>query len=142
VFQLGLVLLSLFLSLSSSLTENIEKAFLQNNPRLFYPLFSAEQPINISLPEPISFSDQLTREQSFFLFQNIFSTYTTFEFFPEPNGQSPPHDDRFIFRARWSFLNKNKNQFVFLIFFYIRRTPGASRAEDFWKITEIKAEKL
>ena len=142
MFQLGSVLLSLFLSFSTSVTANIEKAFLQNNPRLLYLLFSSTQPVNISLPAPISFSDQLSREQAFFLFQRTFRTYTTFEFFPEMRVLRSPEKGRAIFQARWSFLNKNKNQYVFQIFFFIRSQPGAPGLGDSWRITEIKAEKL
>jgi len=142
VSQLGLFFLSFFLLLSSPITENIEKSFLQNNPRFLFPLFSTAQPVNISLPEPISFSDQLSCEQAYFLFQKIFRTYTTFEFFPEPSVQQTPDKGRFIFKARWSFLNKNKTQTVFQIFFYIRSLPQTDKLENPWKITEIKAEKL
>jgi len=142
VFQLGSVLLSLFLSFNSSITANIEKAFLQNDPSLLYPLFSTVQPVAISLPAPLSFSDQLTAQQAFFLFQKTFRTYTTFEFFPDMNALRSPEQGRTIFQARWSFLNKNKTQFVFQIFFFIRSQPGESDPQGGWRITEIKAEKL
>ena len=142
MFQLGSVFLSLFFSFNSSITANIEKAFLQNNPRLLYPLFSTVQPVHISLPAPISFSDQFSGEQAFFLFQRLFRTYTTFEFFPDTNVLRSPEKGRIIFQARWSFLSKNKNQYVFQIFFFIRSQPGSSGLGDSWKITEIKAEKL
>ncbi len=142
MFQLGSVLLSLFFSFNSSITANIEKAFLQNNPELLYPLFATAQPIQISFPAPISFSDQLSGEQAFFLFERTFRTYTTFEFFPETSALRSPEKGRTIFQARWSFLNKNKTQYVFQVFFLIRREPGASGPGDPWRITEIKAEKI
>lgn len=142
MFHIGLFLLSFFISLNSSVPENIEKAFLQNNPRLLYSLFSSAQPVNISLPPPISFSDQISCEQAYFLFQKIFRTYTTFEFFPEPGALGSPKEGRYILKARWSFLNKNKNQYVFQIFFYVRSFPGTAKLGDLWKITEIKAEGL
>lgn len=140
--QLSLYLLSLFLSLSSAFTENIEKSFLQNDPHILFSLLPSEQPLNISLPQPISFSDQISSEQAFFLFKKIFQTYTTFEFFSEPGFLPSLEKGRYIFKARWSFLSKNRNQHVFMIFFYIRGRPGASKLSDFWKISEIKAEKL
>ena len=140
--HIGLFLLSFFISLNSSVPENIEKAFLQNNPRLLYSLFSSAQPVNISLPSPISFSDQISCEQAYFLFQKIFRTYTTFEFFPEPGALRSPEQGRYILKARWSFWNKNKNQYVFQIFFYVRSFPGGAKLGDLWKITEIKAEGL
>jgi hypothetical protein len=134
--------LSIFLSLTSSVTENIERSFLQSDAQLLFSLFSASRPVTISLPEPISFSDQLTSEQAYFFFQKVFRSFTTFAFFPEPGVLRSLENGRFIFQARWSFLNRNRNQYVFLIFFYIRGRPGAPSLRDFWKITEIRAEKL
>jgi hypothetical protein len=142
VFQSGLLFLSLVISLGSSFTENIERSFLQNNPRLLFPLLGPGEPVHVSLPPPISFSDEVSSEQAFFLFRKIFRTYTTFEFFPEPGAVQAFEGGSFIFRARWSFLNRNRNQYVFLIFFYVRARPGASRPEEMWKISEIRAEQL
>jgi len=142
VFQLGSVLLSLYLSFNASIAANIEKAFLQNNPKLLYPLFATAQPIHISLPPPISFSDQLTGEQAYFLFQRTFRTYTTFEFFPDTAALRSPEKGRAILQARWSFLNKSKTQYVFQVFFFLRSDPEAATPGERWKITEIKAEKI
>jgi hypothetical protein len=142
VTQLGFGLLSLFLSLNATVPDQIERAFLQNSPSLLYALLSPDQAVAVSLPAPISFSDQLSNEQAFFLFQKIFRTHTTFEFFPAPGGLRSARAGRYVFKARWSFLNKNGNQDVFQIFFLIQARPGAARITDFWKIAEIKAEKL
>jgi len=141
VFQVGLFLLTLVLSLSSSFTENIERSFLQNNPRLLFSLLAAE-PVQVSLPAPISFSDEISSEQAYFFFQKIFRTYTTFEFFPEQGVIRSFEGGSFIFKARWSFLNRNRNQYVFLIFFYVRARPGASGPKPLWEISEIRAEQL
>ncbi len=125
-------------------TQNIERAFLQNNSRLLFQLLSAENPINVSLPEPIYFSDQLSNEQAFFVFKNIFSAYTTFEFYSE---RQPPSSESnsYIYQARWSFRDKkNNDQYLFYVFFYLtEETSGNSRSpEILWKITEIKAKKI
>jgi len=151
-----LFVLPLLITLLSTTTQDIEKAFLQNNPKTLYSLFSAESGINISLPEPISFSDQLSRQQAYFLFKKIFSSYTTFEFFSESEIPPDIEDESFIFRARWSFRdNKNNNQHVLHIFLFLlnetglddRASPSLSGREgrnpkNAWKIIEIKAEKI
>jgi hypothetical protein len=143
VSQLSLCILSVFLSLVSFVTKNTEKSFLQNNPRLLLSLLSTDTPINISFPEPISFSDEISGQQAYFLFKQIFQTYTTFEFFPEIGTPPSLEKGRFIFKASWSFYNKNLNQVRFRIYFYVRAEPGpSSKAGDSWKIAEIKAERL
>jgi len=87
VVNLGIILLALFFPVISTTTQNIEKSFLQNNPKILYSLFSSKSSVNISLPEPISFSDQVTNQQAYFFFRKIFTSYTTFEFFAE---EEPP----------------------------------------------------
>jgi len=122
----------------STTTQNIEKAFLQNNPKILYNLLSTRSHINISLPEPIFFSDQLSNHQTFFLFKKIFDSYETFEFYSD---QQPfiPEENTLILKARWSFRDKkNNDQFLFHVFFYLI----SEKAEKIWKITEIKAEKI
>jgi hypothetical protein len=132
----GIFPLLLTLSLFSQSTKNIEKAFFQNDPRLLYSLLSTRNHINISLPEPISFSDQLSSEQAFFLFRQIYSTFSTFEFYADSELPVLAKKNTSIFKARWSFKNKkNNNQYVLHVFFYLVN-------EKEWRITEIKAEKL
>lgn len=154
--QVSVCLVSLFLSLFSAVTQNIERCFLQNNSQDFSHLLSRQNSIPISLPEPISFSDQISSQQAYFLFQRIFRTFKTFEFYPEEAPPRFPEKGVYIYKARWSFIHtKNNNQHVFQIFFYIKSEhfPGkrAGKATvlpesppiiNFWKITEIKAEKL
>lgn len=128
----------------STATQNIEKAFLQNNSKLLFELFSAQNPINISLPEPIYFSDQLSNQQAYFFFQNIFSSYSTFEFYSERKSPSSEKKNH-IYQARWSFRDKkNNDQYLFYIFFYlIKETPKENEpSKTGWRITEIKAKKI
>ncbi|MBC8357782.1 MAG: hypothetical protein ISS41_03695 [Candidatus Aminicenantes bacterium] len=154
--HLNILLLTVFLPLLSTTTQNIEKAFLQNNPKILYSLFSSESAVNISLPEPISFSDQVSNQQAYFLFRKIFSSFTTFEFYSETELPLFPEEKSFIFKARWSFKDdKNNNQHVIHIFFYLtKETIQKNRNSPFqlsqknketkntWKIIEIKAEKI
>lgn len=126
----------LTLSLFSQTTKSIERAFFQNDPRLLYSLLSTRNHINISLPEPISFSDQLSSEQALFLFRQVYSTFSTFEFYAASELPVLAKEKSFIFKGRWSFKNKkNNNQYVLQVFFYLVN-------ETEWRITEIKAEKL
>jgi len=141
VFQLGFGLVSLLLSLTAAVPDQIERAFLRNDPQLLYSLLPRGEAIGISFPAPISFSDELSGEQAFFLFQKIFRTHTTFEFFPETDPLRPAREGRYIFKARWSFLDKAGNQSVLQIFFLIRPRRGADRPADYWEIAEIKAER-
>ena len=130
--------------LLSSTSQNIEKAFLQNNPKMLYKLFASESYVNVSLPEPIYYSDQLSNQQAYFLFQKIFSTYSTFEFYSDRQSLSSQNQS-YILKARWSFRNKrNNNQYVFNIFFYLinRQEQKKDIIENAWEITEIKAEKI
>ena len=139
--NLAILLLSLFPILLPSTTQNIERAFLQNDARNLRSLFPAQSFINISLPEPISFSDQVSNQQAYFLFQKIFSSYTTFEFYSE-NRPTSIEGNSAIIRTRWSFRDKkNRNQYVFQVFFYLTKHPSNMKGEtsDTWKITEIRA---
>lgn len=141
MLQLGFGLVSLFLSLTAALPDQIERAFLRNDPYLLYSLLPRGEAIGISLPAPISFSDELSGEQAFFLFQKIFRTHTTFEFYPETGFLRSARRGRYIFKARWSFLDKTGNQSVLQIFFLIRPRSGVPKPSDFWEIAEIKAER-
>lgn len=151
--NLNVVLFTVLVSLLPATTQDIEKAFLQNNPKILYSLFSTKSSINISLPEPISFSDQLSNQQAFFLFRKIFSAFTTFEFYSEKELPSDLENQYFIFKARWSFRdNKNNNQHVINVFFYLieektntstlRQILKNENSKKTWKIIEIKAEKI
>jgi len=157
VISLGSFLISAILSFSLSITaKNIENSFLQNNSKKLYSLFSSTSHLNISFPEPISFSDQLSNQQAYFLFQQVFSTYSTFEFYSESNIPLYFEKESFIFKARWSFRNKKDNNlYVLHIFFYLmnegflksRASSESSKIKpedisEIWEITEIRAERF
>jgi hypothetical protein len=152
VAQFGIFLLSLILPFLAIPTRTIEKSFLQNNPRIFYELLPADSRISISLPDPISFSDQVSAQQAFFLFQQIFSAYTTFEFYPEAESPYFIEEGGVILKARWSFKNnRTSDQHVLELFFYLARadlrptgmeqTPLRIRKTR-WIIAEIRAAEI
>lgn len=142
--KVALTLIAILPLFTSTTTQNIEKAFLQNNSKMLLTLLPQKSYINISLPAPISFADQVSNQQAYFLFKKIFSSYSTFEFYSE--RQKPTlQSDRTILKARWSFRDKrNNNQYVFSIFFYLNRieVQDNKQKKSVWKITEIKAEKI
>lgn len=143
--SVGVLPLVLVLSLFSQTTKSIERAFFQNDPDLLYSLLSARNHINISLPEPLSFSDQVSSEQALFLFRQIYSTFSTFEFYAASELPILAKKNSFIFKTRWSFKNKkNNNQYVLQVFFYIVNEMEGKKEnfQNLWRITEIKAEKL
>jgi hypothetical protein len=142
VASLLITALALFTLNVTTATQEIEKAFLQNNPKLLSNLFSTQHPINVSLPDPIFFSDQITHHQAYFVFKNIFAFYSTFEFYSE---QQPfiPEKTGYIFKARWSFRDKkNDDQYPFYIFFFLIKETSGDGAETIWRISEIKAKKI
>jgi hypothetical protein len=144
VGKLILSLITLLPLLVPTTTQNVERAFLQNDAKMLFSLLPAKSYINISLPTPISFSDQVSNQQAYFLFKWIFASYSTFEFYSE---QQPAvsMSENVIFKARWSFKDKkNNNQYVFNIFFNLKKpeTVQSGAWDGAWRITEIKAEKI
>jgi hypothetical protein len=145
VVSAGIFPLVVALSIFSQTTRTIERAFFQNDPGALFSLLSKRDHINISLPDPISFSDQVSSEQALFLFRQIHSTYVTLEFY---SGSELPvfwEDNGSLFKARWSFKNKkNNNLYVFQVFFYLinEEEAKADGPPDAWRIVEIKAQKL
>jgi hypothetical protein len=145
VASIGVLPFLLTLSLISQTTRTIEKAFFQDDPQLLFGLLSSQGHINISLPEPISFSDQMSPEQAYFFFRQIYATYSTFEFYGDSEHPLLVKGGSFIFKARWSFKNKrNNNQYVLQAFFRLIREQPPRRGSPLlpWRITEIKAETL
>jgi hypothetical protein len=135
----------LTLSLISQTTRTIEKAFFQDDPELFFSLLSGQGHINISLPEPISFSDQMSPEQAYLFFRQVYATYSTFEFYGDSDLPVLAKGGSFIFKARWSFRNKRtNNQYVLQAFFHLIKEQPPVRGSPLipWRITEIKAETL
>ncbi len=138
------LIISLIATLSllfSSTSQNIEQAFLQNSPRMLHSLFSTQSSVNISLPQPISFSDQLSNQQAYFLFRQILSSYTTSGFFSDQQPSSTS-ENSFIIQARWSFKDKKDKMYRFFVFFYFinesKETRNGIKKE--WKISEIRAK--
>ena len=136
--------LILTLSFISQTTRTIEKAFFQDDPSLLASLFSTRAHIHVSLPEPISFSDQMSPEQAFLFFRQVYATYSTFEFYGDSDLPLLVKGTSFIFKARWSFRdNKTNDQYVLQAFFrLIREPPRRGSPRSPWRITEIKAETL
>jgi hypothetical protein len=136
--------LLLILSLLSQTTRAIERSFFQDEPAVLYALLAPRGHVNISLPEPISFSDQISSEQAFFFFRRLYRTYSTFEFYADSYLPILASERSFIFKARWSFRDKtNNDQYVLQVFFYLTadpRPPGDG--SSLWKIAEIRAERL
>jgi len=140
-----LVSLLLLTSLQiSPFTSDIEKSFLQNNDKMLFALFPENGYINISFPDPISFSDQISSQQAYYLFKNIFSSFSTFEFYSELPFKAA-NENSFILKTRWSFRNrKNRHQYVFQVFFYITKLedPSNEPGKHQWQITELKAAEI
>ncbi len=136
--------LLLILSLLSQTTRVIERAFFEDRPALLYSLFPDRGHVNLSLPEPVAFSDQVSSEQALFVFRRLRRTYSTFEFYADSDLPVLARENGFIFKARWSFRDRSSNdQYAFQVFFYlarIRGVPGEGRL--LWKITDIRAERL
>ena len=136
--------LLLILSLLSQTTRAIERSFFQDDPAVLYSLITHRDHVNISLPEPVFFSDQMSSEQAFFFFRRLYRAFSTFEFYPDTELPILAQDRSFIFKARWSFRNRTSNdQHVLQVFFYLTGEPGPpADGRFYWKITEIRAEKL
>lgn len=136
--------LLLILSLLSQTTRVIERSFFEDNPVLLYSLLAPQGYVNLSLPEPIAFSDQVSSQQALFIFRRLHRTFSTFEFYADSDFPILARDNGLIFKARWSFRNKtNNNQYVLQVFFYLsmdRQTPELRGS--LWKITDIRADRL
>jgi hypothetical protein len=144
IFEVANLVISLLTTLTllfSTTAQNIEQAFLQNSPKKLHSLLSTHSHINISLPPPISFSDQLSNQQAYFLFRRILRNFSTSGFFADQKPASIS-DNSFIIKARWSFKDRQNNMYVFLVFFYFLDEPERVKEglKHRWKIAEIKAE--
>jgi len=144
VFSTAAYSLVLILSLLSQTTRAIERSFFEDRPALLYSLITESGHLNLSLPDPISFSDQVSPEQAFFIFRRLHRSYATFEFYADSEAPILASHDGFIFKARWSFRDKaSGDQFVFQAFFHlaaVRRPPGPGGFV--WRITDVRAERL
>ena len=156
MWHIGLSAVSLLLSLLSATAVDLERSFLENRPDLLLLHLSSRARLSLSLPEPISFSDQISPEQSYFLFQDILARFLTQEYFPESDLPGWLDRDRLILKARWSFRDKktdDQHAFRLLILFKLEKSqpPAAGRTAagkgpqvraNPWQIIEIKAEKI
>lgn len=138
----ALIALLIFASFQLSVsTQSIERAFLQNNPKILYECLPKSESIKLTFPDPIAFSDQISNQQTYFFFKQIFSTYTTFEFYPTRPDEFQT-ETKYIFKARWSFQDKKNNKYVFHIFFYFIQKAAEEGGDPTWNIVEIRAEKV
>jgi hypothetical protein len=140
--------LTLLLSLPLPVADRIETAFLQNSPAELRDLLTAGAAIPVSLPEPLSISDQLSPDQTVLVFARIFATFKTTEFSTDPRVSARPGAAGGILRARWSFRNERTGlQYPLRIYFFFvpespPRAPGDRSPVMTFKIVEIRAEKL
>ncbi len=128
-------LLATLLTLLTPTIDGIGRTCLANDAAGLSAYFSGAA-LNISLPDPIAFSDELSPEQAYFLFDRVFSKFKTFEFDPDGRLSTLAGRPGCILKARWSFRNiKDDSPSLFLVMIYL--TPE----EAGWKIVEIKAER-
>jgi hypothetical protein len=148
VVNFHLFALSVLLALPFPITARVEKAFLQNSPQILRELLTSAGTIPVSLPEPLSFADQLSPDQAYLVFGRIFSVFKTTEFTTDPQLSALPGLPGGILKARWSFRNERTgDQYPFRIYFFVvpERLPpsgGAPGRGIAFKIVEIRAEKL
>ena len=149
IFQL--FSLTLLLSFPLPIASRIETAFLQNSPSVLREILTTEGTIPVSLPEPLSLADQLSPDQTFLVFDRIFSVFKTTEFTTDPKLSALPGLPGGILKARWSFRNERTgNQYPFRIYFFVvparlppsAGAPGPGLAGLAFKIVEIRAERL
>jgi len=146
------VSLLLFFSLPVPIASQVETAFLQNSPQLLRRVLTSASAIPLSLPEPLSLADQLSPDQAFLVFKQIFSVYKTTEFTAEPRLSSPPLPGRpgGVLKARWSFRNvRTGNQYPFRVYFFVvaespaPSPPGKAGGRPIaLRIVEVRAERL
>ena len=114
VYSFNAFLISSLLALVPSVILDIGGACTSNSARALTRLLSPAAGLHVSLPDPISFSDRLSQEQAYFLFERIFAVHRTFEFVPERELTLVPGNPGFIFKARWSFRDtRNDNPYLY-----------------------------
>jgi hypothetical protein len=144
----NIFVLSVLLSFPLPAAKTVEKAFLQNSPEILRELLTSRGDIPLSLPDPLSLADQLSPDQVYFIFAQIFSVYKTSEFFADPRLFLVPGRAGGILTARWSFQNeKTGNLYPFRLFIYMMpetspRRDGAPGPGGSLRIVEIRAERL
>jgi hypothetical protein len=104
VYSFSVLLISSLVAFAA-VTRDITEAWAANDVRRHQTLSPAAG-LHVSLPGPIAFSDRVSREQAYFLFERIFAVHGTYEFVPEPDLTIVPGKPGFIFKARWSFRDR------------------------------------
>ena len=133
--QLGFGLIAAFLSFYSTIPRTVERAFLENNPAVLAALFSRDAPLLISLPEPIAFSDMVTDEQAYWVFERLF--------FSESDRSPSFTRGSFIIKGRWVLVDPATSApWVLQVFLHVRPGTAPRRKSPLWAVTEIKAEKI
>lgn len=138
---------ALLLSFLTPATVPVDRAFQAGNPEELNALLASGS-VLISLPDPVTFSDQVTRDQALFLFRRIFREFKTIEFRSEGPASAPAGRPGGILKARWLFLDSaTGTRDEFRVFFYLIREPaardrGTPPSASPWRILEIRAERL
>lgn len=138
---------ALLLSLLTPATVPVQEAFQAGRAEGLFALLVSGS-VLISLPDPIPFSDQVTREQALLIFRRIFAGYKTLEFRSEGPASAPAGRPGGILKARWLVREAATGaREEFRLFFYLVREParrGRAAAESAspWRILEIRAERL
>lgn len=148
MYSFSALLIASLLAFAPAVTRDIAEAWAANDVEAVTGLLSPAAGLHVSLPDPIAFSDRVSREQARFLFERIFAVHGTYEFVAEPDLTVVPGKPGFIFKARWSFRDRrNGNPYLFRLFFYVSPRPGPGAEGPAsppagWAIFEIKAERL
>jgi hypothetical protein len=138
---------ALLLSFLTPATIPVDKAFQAGSPEGLFALLASGS-VLISLPDPIPFSDQVTREQALLLFRRIFAGFKTIEFRSEGPASAPAGRPGGILKARWLVRDAGTGaRDEFRVFFYLVREPaarsrGPGSSASPWRILEIRAERL
>ena len=140
--HVGLSLFAFFLSLFNPFIAEIPNAFLVNDARALRAFFAPQSYIQISLPAPFYFSDQVSAEQAYLLFGRIFAAAKTSGFYPEGDILPTVSRGSFIYKARWEFLTTSRAPGAFRILFYVRGRPAYGSGKGVWRITEIRADRV
>lgn len=146
MISLNLPVLSLLVSLLAPVPVEVEKAFLRASSKLMQPVLS-ESAVLVSLPDPLSFSDQVSGEQATLLFSQIFAQYRTLEFYREGALVTMRGKPGGIFKAHWSFRDVRTGAgHAFRLFFYLVRESGPAVPRPggpatVWRVSEIRAER-
>lgn len=143
----ALALLSLLFSPPAVLTAQLETAFLQNSAAAVRPLLTRQGALAVSLPEPVSLSDQLSPDQTYLVLNRLFKAFKTTEFISEPRLSALPGRRGGILKARWSLRNERTGAMVPLrIYIYLAPEAVGSEREErrgvALRIVEIRAERL